>query len=123
MSQQKVLVIRHTGNITTSEKELVSSIFTTISLFYREGEYKHMAEATVIDLDVRELIPRERHTTIFARFDALTPGETLRLVNDHDPKPLYYQLMAERSGMFVWEPEQQGPEVWVIRIRKTSPAS
>lgn len=82
-----------------------------------------MAEATVIDLDVRELIPRERHTTIFARFDALTPGETLRLVNDHDPKPLYYQLMAERSGMFVWEPEQQGPEVWVIRIRKTSPAS
>ncbi len=78
-----------------------------------------MAEVTVGDLDVRELIPRERHATIFARFDALPPGETLRLINDHDPKPLYYQLMAERPGMFVWEPEQQGPEVWVIRIRKT----
>ncbi len=79
-----------------------------------------MAEVTVIDLDVRELIPRERHATIFARFDALAPGETLRLINDHDPKPLYYQLMAERSGMFIWEPEQQGPEDWVIRIRKTA---
>ncbi len=82
-----------------------------------------MAEVTVMDLDVRELIPRERHTTIFARFDALKAGETLRLINDHDPKPLYYQLMAERSGMFTWEPEQQGPEVWVIRIRKTAAQS
>ncbi len=79
-----------------------------------------MAKVTVMDLDVRELIPRERHATIFARFDALAPGETLRLINDHDPKPLYYQLMAERSGLFTWEPEQQGPEVWVIRIRKTA---
>jgi uncharacterized protein (DUF2249 family) len=79
-----------------------------------------MAEATVIDLDVRELVPRERHSTIFARFDALTTGETLRLFNDHDPKPLHYQLMAERPEMFAWEPEQQGPEVWVIRIRKTA---
>jgi len=82
-----------------------------------------MAETTVVDLDVRELIPRERHATIFARFDALAPGETLRLINDHEPKPLYYQLMAERSGLFAWEPEQQGPEVWVIRIRKTAAQS
>ena len=82
-----------------------------------------MAEAIIVDLDVREMIPRERHTTIFARFDALTPGETLRLINDHDPKPLYYQLVGERSGMFAWEPEQQGPEVWVIRIRKAASES
>jgi len=79
-----------------------------------------MAEATVIDLDVREMIPRGCHSTIFARFDALNTGETLRPINDHYPKPLYYQLMAERPGVFAWEPEQQGPEVWVIRIRKTT---
>ncbi len=82
-----------------------------------------MAEATVVDLEVCELIPRERHATIFARFDALAPGETLRLINDHDPKPLYYHLMAERSGMFAWEPEQQRPEAWVVRIRKTASQS
>ena len=82
-----------------------------------------MAEVTVVDLDVRELIPRERHATILARFDALTPGETLRLINDHDPKPLSYQLMAERPGMFAWEPEQQGPQDWVIRLRKTASES
>ncbi len=77
-----------------------------------------MAEATTVDLDVRDMIPRERHSTIFACFDALQPGETLRLVNDHDPKPLRYQLMAERPNLFMWEPEQEGPEQWVIRIQK-----
>ena len=82
-----------------------------------------MAEAIIFDLDVREMIPRERHSTIFARFDALAPGETLRLINDHDPKPLYYQMMAEHPETFAWEPEQQGPEVWVIRIRKTAAES
>jgi uncharacterized protein (DUF2249 family) len=61
-----------------------------------------MAEATIVDLDVRDMIPRERHSTIFARFDALQPGETLRLVNDHDPKPLRYQFMAERPNLFTW---------------------
>lgn len=79
-----------------------------------------MAEAIVVDLDVRAMIPRERHTTIFAHFDALQPGDTLRLINDHDPMPLYYQMTAERPDTFVWEPEQQGPEVWIIRIHKTA---
>jgi uncharacterized protein (DUF2249 family) len=90
--------------------------------FLTERGQKQMAETTEIDLDVRELIPRERHSTIFARFDALDPGETLRLINDHDPKPLYYHMMAERPETFAWEPEQQGPDVWVIRIRKTATA-
>lgn len=77
-----------------------------------------MSDIVITTLDVRELLPRERHPLIFAHLDALQVGETLRLVNDHDPKPLRYQLMAERPDMFAWEPEEQGPEQWVIRIRK-----
>lgn len=76
-----------------------------------------MAES-VVTLDVREVLPRERHPMIFSQLDALHVGDTLRLVNDHDPAPLRYQLLAERPDMFAWEPEQQGPEEWVIRIRK-----
>jgi uncharacterized protein (DUF2249 family) len=82
-----------------------------------------MAKATVIDLDVRELVPRERHATIFAQFEALKPGDTLRLINDHDPKPLRYQMLAELPGEFTWEPELEGPEVWIIRICKVAFAS
>ena len=77
-----------------------------------------MAETAIVTLDVRNLVPRERHPVIFDRLDALQVGEALRLVNDHDPKPLKYQLMAEYPGMFTWEPEQEGPEQWVIRIVK-----
>lgn len=80
-----------------------------------------MAESTVT-LDVRELAPRERHPLIFAQLDSLHVGDTLRLVNDHDPKPLRYQLMAERPDMFEWEPEKEGPEEWVIHIRKVEEA-
>lgn len=79
-----------------------------------------MAETTIIDLDVRELSLQEQHTAIFARFDALRIGETLRLIFDHRPRLLQYQFIVERPGMFEWEPEQQGPEIWVIRIRKTA---
>ncbi len=77
-----------------------------------------MAETTVVTLDVRNMAPRERHPTIFAHLDALKPGDSLRLVNDHDPAPLRYQLLAERPDMFSWEPEQQGPDEWIIRIHK-----
>ena len=73
-----------------------------------------------VTLDVRALAPRDRHPRIFAAFDALRPGAALRLVNDHDPKPLKYQFAAERAGEVTWEPEQEGPEVWVIRIGKVA---
>jgi uncharacterized protein (DUF2249 family)/quercetin dioxygenase-like cupin family protein len=73
-------------------------------------------------LDVRALPPRERHGLIFARFDALSPGDAFRLINDHDPKPLRYQFAVEHAGEATWEPEQEGPDTWVIRIGKVTTA-
>lgn len=67
-------------------------------------------------LDVRPLPPRVRHDTIFERLDQLAPGETVRLVNDHDPVPLRYQLDATRPGQFRWEYVEQGPETWAVDI-------
>lgn len=77
-----------------------------------------MTESVVETLDVRNMHPRERHPAIFARLDALKPGESLRLINDHNPTPLRYQLAAERTDLFAWEPEVQGPEEWTVRIRR-----
>lgn len=67
-------------------------------------------------IDVREIVPRERHPLIFATFDALAPGEGFELVNDHDPKPLFYQFSAERPDAFTWDYREQGPEVWRVAI-------
>ena len=79
-----------------------------------------MTEATIIDFDVRELSPQERHTGILARFDTLGIGETLRLIFDEQPRLLPFQLLLERPGMYELESERQGPETWVIRLRKTA---
>ncbi len=71
------------------------------------------------ELDVREIVPRERHPLIFKTFDDLKEGESFILINDHDPKPLYYQFLHEREGQFTWQYLEQGPEVWRVRITKT----
>jgi len=48
-------------------------------------------------LDVREVPPAERHPKIHAAFDDLAAGEALTIVNDHEPKPLFYEFQAERA--------------------------
>ncbi|HEX2883904.1 MAG TPA: DUF2249 domain-containing protein [Candidatus Limnocylindria bacterium] len=67
-------------------------------------------------LDVRAEPPIRRHTLIFDTYEALDPGAAFELVNDHDPKPLYYQFAAEKAGEFSWDYLEQGPEVWRVRI-------
>ncbi len=72
-------------------------------------------------IDVRHIIPRERHPLIFSTFDHLGAGEALLLVNDHDPKPLFYQFQAESKGEFTWDYLENGPNVWQVRIGKPTP--
>ena len=69
-------------------------------------------------IDVREIMPRERHPLIFQTFDDLAVAESFELVNDHDPKPLYYQFMAERPGQLGWEYLEEGPETWRVVLTK-----
>ncbi|MFB6286395.1 MAG: DUF2249 domain-containing protein [Candidatus Bipolaricaulia bacterium] len=70
--------------------------------------------------DVREMPPPERHSAIHERFDALSVGEAFVLVNDHDPKPLYYEMRSTRGATFEWTYLRRGPREWAVEIRKTS---
>ena len=69
-------------------------------------------------VDVRQIPPPQRHPLIFQTFEGLQPGQAFLLVNDHDPKPLYYTFKAERDGQSNWEYIEQGPEVWRVRIER-----
>jgi uncharacterized protein (DUF2249 family) len=71
-------------------------------------------------LDVRNVMPRERHPLIFGTFRKLERGDAFVLVNDHDPKPLYYQFQAELGEPFQWEYLESGPEVWKVRIGRSA---
>ena len=75
-----------------------------------------MAATPKTTIDVRDIAPRDRHPMIFRAFDSLAPGEAMELVNDHDPKPLYYQFQAERGGDVDWTYIEEGPEVWRVSI-------
>lgn len=68
------------------------------------------------DLDVRNDPPARRHTMIFENYGTLVPGQGFILINDHDPKPLFYQFDAEHTGQFTWDYLEEGPEVWRVRI-------
>ena len=69
-------------------------------------------------LNVTLIEPKLKHPTIFEWFDELVSGESLILHNDHDPKPLYYELSAERGDIFTWQYLEQGPQLWRVKITK-----
>ncbi len=69
-------------------------------------------------IDVTSIEPKLKHPTIFNVFDGLSGGQSLTIHNDHDPKPVYYQLLGERGDIFNWKYLQQGPEWWDVLITK-----
>ena len=77
---------------------------------------EHSMPTTDPLLDVRTQPPARRHELIFDTYAHLESGEGFVLVNDHDPKPLYYQLAAEHPDQFSWDYLEEGPEVWRVRI-------
>lgn len=79
-----------------------------------------LGQDDVKTLDVREIPPARRHPMIFGAFEALEPGTAFILVNDHDPKPLYYQLNIEHAGQLAWEYLEQGPVTWRVRVGKVA---
>ncbi|PWB81561.1 MAG: hypothetical protein C3F08_01640 [Candidatus Methylomirabilota bacterium] len=81
-----------------------------------------MPENYAATVDARVLPVPQKHPTIFRAFDELAVGNTMLLVNDHDPKPLYYTFAAERTGQFEWRYLEAGPEVWQVAIRRVAAA-
>ncbi|MCB1412560.1 MAG: DUF2249 domain-containing protein [Xanthobacteraceae bacterium] len=80
-------------------------------------------QPTVAEIDVRSLIPAQRHAKIFQLVGELAAGDSFVLINDHDPKPLYYQLEAEHPNEFSWTYLEKGPAVWRVEIGKQSKAA
>ncbi len=76
-----------------------------------------------IFIDVTQLQPTEKHPAIFDAFDKISLGESVIIHNDHDPKPVYYQLLNLKGNCFSWTYLAKGPEVWEIEIKKSDPVT
>lgn len=78
------------------------------------------APATIREIRASDFDVTVRHRTIVGAIDALGPGQAVRLHVDHEPKPLYYMLQAERPGQVSWQAEQSGPTEWIVVVRRIS---
>ncbi|HUM98226.1 MAG TPA: DUF2249 domain-containing protein [Chitinophagaceae bacterium] len=74
--------------------------------------------SVVNEMDIRPFPPTERHEMFYKAFADIKSGEAFEFINDHDPKPLYYQMEAESKEPFRWEYLEKGPEVWKVRVVK-----
>lgn len=68
--------------------------------------------------DARGIAKRFRHAAIFGALDALTPGETMRFVNDHDPLPLLEQLRTRYGDTVNIEYQKREPGEFVIHFTR-----
>lgn len=71
-------------------------------------------------LDLRDVPPPERHPMIMDRFDELESGESLTLINDHEPKPLFYEMKAEveEFDAAAYDVERRGDQEFVATLPK-----
>jgi uncharacterized protein (DUF2249 family) len=70
------------------------------------------------ELDVRTLASRNKHPKIPELLRNLADGETLHLIDDHDARPLRFQIEADYPAAFQWEYLERGPDVWRVMERK-----
>lgn len=67
-------------------------------------------------LDIRSIVPPQRHPLIFDQFKQTAVGQSFILINDHKPQGLYYQFQAELTDQFTWDYLEEGPDAWRVRI-------
>lgn len=70
------------------------------------------------ELNVRAIPPPQKHPTIHAHLWKLDDGEALTILNDHDPRPLRFELEHDYPGQYVWEYLESGPVTWRVRIER-----
>lgn len=71
------------------------------------------------ELDVRVLIPIERHKLLVKMFGELPVDESFTFINDHDPKPLYYEFRSIYGDVVGWEYLNRGGREWKVKVTRT----
>jgi uncharacterized protein (DUF2249 family) len=71
------------------------------------------------EFDVRTLIPIERHKKLLRIFKELPVGKSFVFINDHDPKPLYYEFRSVYGDVVDWEYLNRGGREWKVKVTRT----
>jgi uncharacterized protein (DUF2249 family)/quercetin dioxygenase-like cupin family protein len=70
------------------------------------------------EIDVRDVAPPQRHPRVFDAYDQLAVGESLTVINDHEPRGLRNEFDREFAGSFGWEQLTPIDQEYRVRITK-----
>jgi uncharacterized protein (DUF2249 family) len=76
-------------------------------------------EKTTEELDVRVLIPIERHKKLIQLFKELPVHESFIFITDHDPIPLFYEFRSIYGDVVRWEYLNRGGREWKVKVTRT----
>ena len=74
--------------------------------------------AAALEIDARQIPGPQRHATIFSAFAALSAGQALELITDHEPRPLRAEFIAHWPQQHDWLTLEHGPGHWRSRITR-----
>ncbi|HTO16753.1 MAG TPA: DUF2249 domain-containing protein [Edaphocola sp.] len=116
---QQIFNNKFAGHFTWTNKKETPGEYVIHITKNKKSEQDEKDITVVKDFDARPFPPAERHEMVFNAFDDLKAGEAFVFTNDHDPKPLYYQIEAESNESFSWEYLEDGPDAWRVKVTKT----
>lgn len=70
------------------------------------------------ELDVRTMIPMDRHTTLLRMFKELPVKHSFIFINDHDPIPLFYEMRSIHGDVVGWEYLYRGGRDWKVKVTR-----
>jgi uncharacterized protein (DUF2249 family) len=70
-------------------------------------------------IEAQSIPAPERHNKIFNAFDSLETGDSIVIVNNHDPKPLISEFDKLRKSEFESIYLESGPTSWKVKLTKT----
>ncbi len=116
---QQIFNDKFSGLYTWTVKKAEAGAYVIHITKNKKWEQDEQDIIVVKEFDARPFPPAVRHDMVFNSFDELNPGEAFVFINDHDPKPLYYQIEAESKAPFNWEYLEDGPDAWKVKVTKT----
>jgi regulator of cell morphogenesis and NO signaling len=76
-----------------------------------------------IVIDARHIPGKNKKEYFFTTFDQLQDNEEMIILHSHDMQPLHKLFKNERTGLFIWENIERGPDLWKISIKKIQSAN
>lgn len=69
-------------------------------------------------IEAQTIPEKNRRDVIFNAFNLLASGESISILNNHDPKSLLMQFNENYPGQFISEYLLNGPTEWKIKLTK-----